>query len=676
MLSSLLSLIICTKITVCGFTPHSYAFLHKRKQGEGTQQRRLRKNDDEEEEEWRAVRARLVQNGLPFIDASTTSAQDTISDISSKTNGRYAHESTPLVEVGSILISIPTTDLCQALYQQYWHRAVVLVTKVSENTVQGEIETEVPEEELATSNRNRGWSYRGIFLNRLTNLSFDDETRQQRKEGPSLNQDGAWNIQWGGDLLGIQAEDGQTEFICLYHGRSDPSLRSISTKLVGNLSMLSLSEAQTLCNDNPSLYSPDDFFTFGGFSSWIPGQLEREMGGERKEWMSLSVDDISIMEELKQQIKYSDKASSLIQSGRRMWCNFLSMIDIDESTAIERLPSGQLNFYDRMLDIWAESNLIVDNEENGDDTCANDSSDQIGAGALVRAKLSVSNNMLFYETEFIRSVVLVLEETISETVGIILSHPLMAEVDCVEGKDSLPLRYGGPIDYASWKDGSYLGKFDEEEDDDEMYDGFLDYQNYEGSDDLIFDSSGEYVENVDDSSFLWIHQDPALGSRGLDGGGGSRIGTSGVWVIPENDALKALQSGFLSLDDTMVFSGVCIWEKDADLGICGGGLREQIDAFDAFEVVRACNDQSSIDEIDCVWDILSKEQQVLSKETFDKNIEAAIKAWETCSNTMDLSTQSKNTSKEALHDAAIRAWLGVNLLGDELGTFVEIRNKQ
>ena len=57
------------------------------------------------------------------------------------------------------------------------------------------------------------------------------------------------------------------------------------------------------------------------------------------------------------------------------------------------------------------------------------------------------------------------------------------------------------------------------------------------------------------------------------------MGTSDVWLINEDDALKAMQLGALCLKDTMVFSGVCIWEKRPGLGICGGGLREQIDAM-------------------------------------------------------------------------------------------------
>jgi len=65
-----------------------------------------RDNDNNVEEEWRAFRARLVQNGLPSLDNTSKSCNDTQQQ-------QYAHITTPLVEIGSILLSIPTRDICQ-----------------------------------------------------------------------------------------------------------------------------------------------------------------------------------------------------------------------------------------------------------------------------------------------------------------------------------------------------------------------------------------------------------------------------------------------------------------------------------------------------------------------------------------------------------------------------------
>ena len=671
-------------------------------------------DDNEEEQDWRTFRARLVQNGIPSLDdntntnANTNNANNNDTDASS--HHYYAYESTPLVEVGTILVSIPTTDLCQALEQQYWHRSVVLVTQVCQDTVKGELETTVPDNELAQG-KNRGrWSYRGVLLNRFTDLEFDGENG---KDG--------WSIHRGGDLLGLDS-DGQTQLTCLHHlGTSDPEVKEASTKLVGDLSMVSLGDAQTICKNHPSKYNATDFFTFAGFCSWRPGQLELEMGDDRKEWMALSVDDDSIMQELRLQLdkscsivsnNNSDQndesiddlvARGLVETGTTMWRNFLSKIHVPESKALERIPIGQLEFYDRMLEIWAEDNLVLggDNDEESnheaneaDDAISTDSmkdsSSLIGPGTLVRAKSHVSNDMLLFDNEFIKSLVLIVEDSVDATVGVILSHPLSAAVDCVEGKDPLALRYGGPIDVPTWKDGTFREDYgeDDEEEDEKMYEGFEGYQrNGVVSDDLEIDAYNIMAENEDeedyddddDSPFIWIHRDVALGSRGPSGGGGIQLGSLNVWIIPENDALQSLQSGFLMLEDTFIFSGVCIWEKGPDLGECGGGLREQIDALNVFEFVRTCNGESDNDEVELAWDILSKNQNVLTKESLDCNIGAAMNAWEAC-NTNKLDSSSADSgitsTREDLSDAVLRAWLGVNLLDDPLETFVEVKNNQ
>ena len=659
--------------------------------------------EDKETEEWRAFRARLVQNGLPSLMDDKADIDASGAPPVTTPDGRFAHESTPLVEVGTILLSIPTTDLCQALEQQYWHRSVVLITAVSQDTVKGDVET-VPDEQLAQGAKRGRWSYRGLLLNRCTDLVFESanvkENESNNKEiseeqQKKCSEGGGWNIQRGGDLLGLDSSDGhtRTEFTCLHHlDRTDPNVREVSmnTNLIADFSMMSLGDAQTLCR-NHNKFSPDDFYAFGGFCSWRPGQLEIEMGEERREWLALSVDANSILEEMQMQrqaydsnIRMKDNkrghnenvARRLLEFGTDMWRNFLAMIEISESRATERLPAGQLNFYDRMLEIWAEENLS-DCDDAGVPVAVNDSTYQIGPGTLVRAKSHVSNDMLLFDKEFIRSLVLVLEETSDATIGIILNHPLAGAIECLEGEDPLPLRYGGPIEALEWKDGTFHeDDFDgPEEQEDDMYEGFEDYLH--NARDFEFDNedNSEDDDDEDNSPFIWIHRDAALGSRGPDGRGGSQLGTSGLWVIKEDDALASLQTGFLCLKDTMVFSGVCIWEKDPDLGICGGGLREQIDSIQSFEVVRACTDQCDNDAIESVWDILIKRQNVLVKESFESNIDAAVDAWEICTSKMDQPIASQMSPRVGLSDAALRAWLGVNLLGDPLGTFVEVRNE-
>ena len=330
-------------------------------------------NVQKKEEEWRAFRARLVQHGLPSLDDNSKLNNDD-HDTSKSCNDdtqQYAHITTPLVEIGSILLSIPTRDICQGLEQQYWHRSVVLITNVTSNVVNGEpIDTlEVPEDQLANGDKYGRWSYRGLLLNRLTDLLYVDSNNNDDVY------DKGWQVHRGGDLLGLDSSDGNTDFTCLY--MSSNSTSSINkggvdaTRLVGNLSYMKLEDAQSLCKNDPSSYNSNDFYTFAGFCSWRPAQLEREMGDERNEWVVLSVDEQTIWNELKlqsspqstmpqQQEQQDDESNdSLLEAGTNMWRNYLDKVDISESKATERLPAGQLLFYDEMLKVWAEDNLNV-----------------------------------------------------------------------------------------------------------------------------------------------------------------------------------------------------------------------------------------------------------------------------------------------------------------------------
>jgi putative AlgH/UPF0301 family transcriptional regulator len=839
------------------------------------------------DEDWRAFRARLVQNGLPGSSSSsssslrrskrnkhsgqkdhdgnmtttttttTTSSLSTMEIARTTMTTRYAHECTPLVEVGTILLSIPTTDLCQALELQFWHRSVVLITAVCNDKVQGRDMTNagVPKSQLAQGAGRGRWTYRGILLNRMTDLTLfpddesnvdddddddddddsdgdidDDKTTENmlveddskdednscsNKEDDEEKDENGWRILRGGDLASLDMADGHTEFMCLHtlDLRSDTNVAKVSTRLVGNLSVMSLADAQALVRASLSSsssasasasslsstpkYTPADFYTYGGFCSWRPGQLETEMGESRREWLALSVDAASILDEIRQQaastaeimaqqqqlIKQQQEqatkdeiqqeqdttnninntfvAHGLLDAGTNMWRNFLGTINGDgddnswsESRATERIPAGQLEFYDMMLRVWAEENLCVDEKDddhddnnddsddaeddniNGDDehedtdgdddddddddgdddsvesvnvadgSSVDDSSDSgsgnlIGPGTLVRATSDVSNDILLFDQEFIRSVVLVLEETPEATVGVILNLPLSAAVECIEGEPPLPLRYGGPVDLQDWKDGNLDDSDDDDDDDEEeeIYQGFLDFTasvNVYSADEVDDDDEDEYItypfsesgDEDEDSSFIWIHRDASLGSLGPDGGGGSPLGSSGLYVIKESDVVSALQAGSLSQDDTMVFSGACIWEKAEDLGTMEGGLRGQVDSLESLEIVQAHTEKGGDDSaINTVWDILSQGQEVLEEKSLEYNIAAAVEAWTACvqhnktSSSLPSAVDStmRPTSRllrDELSDAALRAWIGVNLLGDPLGTFVEVKRRR
>lgn len=655
----------------------SDAFLHHI--GLSTARQRLflsSSTNDDDNQDWRAFRAKLVQNGL---------SNEGVVEISTRKKSRYAH-TTPFVEAGSILISIPTTDLCQAIDQQYWHRSVAIVTRISDNVVAGSKEDEVPDEQLANGANRGRWSYRGLLLNRPTNLMLGESdgdhiaTPIQLSDCANTDSD-PWRVQRGGDLLGLESASG-TRFVCLHNlGTSDENVASVSTNIVGNLCLTTIEDAKRLCKVYSDKYSSSNFMTFGGFISWRPGQLEREMGDERNEWLVLSVDGDSIWDELQNQetelVRYmnnqnhtkSNYSGKMVDICTLMWRNYLAMVNMPESEATKNIPPGQLNFYDQMLKVWAEEYMNKSLLTQALPEVANDSSKQIMRGALVRAKCPATNDVMLYDAEFHRSLILVLEETPESTIGIILNLPMSAAVECIEGEDALPLRYGGPIDVMSWRDGSYRdvdsseGAEDIKNDnhnDEKVYEEFFNYQNSEKSEDNIeiFDDEvdDEGKDYNDDSSFIWIHRNKNFP--------GSRLGESGLWMINEDDALMALQAGELDLEDVMIFAGVCIWEKGADLGQCNGGIREQIDSLGSLEIVHENNILLR------VWDILTKKQDILTKDTLDINIKSAVQAWDACPHKQI--EASENSSKTKLADAALKAWVAINLLEEPVDTEVVI----
>ena len=686
-----------------------------------------------EEEEWRSFRARLVRDGLPSLgDVVVGRPRDNDDDDDDvRPPNRYAHETTPLVEVGSILLSIPTPDLCQALEQQYWHRAVVLITHVSENAAVGEaFEDAVPDDQLARGDRRGRWSYRGVLLNRalLRGGSDDDASSSAAEEGLDDDDGGRrrWGArqQWGGDLLGIDSFDGTEEaLLCLHHhpddraASDDDRSNDQTEKLVGRLSITTPAHVGRLCRNNAKTSSRltpgDDVVLFAGFCSWRPGQLEIEMSEDRDEWRVLSVDGRSSWDEVMSQRRKILSSSSTIaanddgdgadatgsssgaslRAGTEMWTNFLGMIGMSESAATGRLSPGQVDFYDGMLEVWAEDRL--NNEEVVDAAPPSSSSDilavgiidpagRIGPGTIARARSPPTNDMLLYDAEFVRSLILVLEDTRESTVGVILSHPMAAAIEFKDGEDPIPIRYGGPIDVVSWKDGSYLeegGDGDDDEVDDELHEEFFDYRS-EGinSDDEAFVDCSDSIDDDhdddydDDSSFIWIHRNAEFGC----GGGGTRLGTSGLWLVEEDDAIESLKTGILRMEEVMVFSGVSIWEKGPDLGRCNGGLLEQIDSLRSLEVVQSCDSRRDADAIGIAWGILTKRQRVLTRDSLDSNIDAAISAWtECCAETAVGSTVSRRDDARArLSDATLKAWVGANLLGDPLGTVVEVSGQR
>ena len=528
-----------------------------------------------EEKDWRAFRAMLIQQESSLSSSApaqqTTSLED---DGAAADMTRWAYDAGMNIEVGTVLLSIPTTDLCQALEQQYFHRCVVLVTHCN--------------------NEN---GIRGILLNRPTAFMYK-----------AADDDYEWSLWFGGDMYENHIDDDE-EIMCV-HSLTSRQARDVSEPIERGLSHTTLVHARALVKE--SIASPSDFWCFGGHCKWFPGQLEQEMGPERGEWFAASLDATSILNEVRQQ------AQAGATAGLDMWQVLVDRIE-KENEATSHIPSGQLRFYDRMLQAWVNTNLVLTADESSDANITS-SSVNLGPGTVVRATMKAKGSacppFLLSEQDFHRSLIIVLSDNDTSTVGVHLNLPLSGVVEVSE-KITPPIRYGGPI------------------------------------------GSGETSD--EDESFVWIHRSPALQRVG----GGTKLGKSGFWSIKEDDAVGALQSGGLSPEDVMVFSGLCVWEKGADLGCMGGGLREQVEAMETMEVV-------SPNKADKIWNVLNK-QEVLTSETLESNLDIAIAAWEAAGDKDDpMDENTVGNDDVILADTALRAWAAVSLLDEPTTTLIEV----
>lgn len=585
-------------------------------------------NDDEsEEEDWRAFRAKLVQSGITTLEdtakvAASTSAASGESIVTEI--GQYIFDTGKMVERGSVLCSIPTLDLCQGIEQNYFHRCVVLVTDTDvqwdDEDDEGNVDMD-GNNGIANAEREGMGGIRGIILNRPSNLIIKE------KEGGD-----PWNIWFGGDISGLhRLPTGETEFVCLHSLDSEES-QMLSIQIMPGLSYTSLDGARKLVS--MKIAKTTDFSTFGGFCAWKPGQLQLlEMGEDRDEWYSVSMDAKSLLDGIQRLGERSESAK--LTAGVEMWDELVTKIGKTDSFR-DRLSSGRLKFYDRMLKAWTEENLNYDDTEAvGKNTIATllrrtgGAGNEVRQGSIVRANLQCPLDaskkerippFLLDDQEFHRAAVLILEENEEATFGVILNVPMGGEIE-VMGEATMPLRYGGPIGAEET-----LQSYDENEE--------------EGGD-----------------PFVWLHyRDPSESSANV----GTLIGQSGIYRLTDDEALSALQEGKVRPDEVMVLAGVCIWEKDENLGMLGGGMFEQIYGMGHFEIVdpnRVAN----------MWEIL-KRQEVLTVESFGSNMEKAVEAWKVLGGE---GSSEREDDYFALADAALQAWVSIHLLGEPMSTDIE-----
>jgi len=250
------------------------------------------------------------------------------------------------------------------------------------------------------------------------------------------------------------------------------------------------------------------------------------------------------------------------------------------------------------------------------------------AGSVFRASSAERSPFLLQKQELHRSLILVILEDDTMSLGCVLNRPATKGYQCTAsaGKKgtsvSIPIRYGG--DYAI---------------------------------------KGQ-------SSLMWLHCNQQLRDAGL----GSPVGdqSRGIYTCSQEDAVESISYNLAKPEDFLVLSGVCVWPK------LGGGFANEVKRG-AFEVVE----ESKVAE---TFRALQK-QTILTKDNLVENIAIANEAWQKaascvsssedkgCNDTLTLGigegfdeeddTVVFNSDKKVsqLADDALTKWMATFLLG-------------
>lgn len=395
-----------------------------------------------------------------------------------------------------------------------------------------------------------------------------------------------------------------------------------------------------------------DFWVFCGYAGWGPDQLMGELG--RKSWYMVATDSQTLLQELARQTSGADPR----EAGLDTWNLLMGMIG---KQAIADSRSG--GFDDLMLKEWALKHLLSEEAGGGgemvrksaqpglpgqaqqkDPVIATDSideflksvsatglGDEVAEGSIVRASSADRSPFLLNDQELHKSVILIISDDASLSVGIILNRPAAKGVD-IQIKDKLtgrtrtevvPLRYGG--EYA-----------------------------IRGNEPLI-----------------WLHRNNNLKSAGVGAELGD--GKSGIYKCSAEDVSAAIRQGLARPEDFMVVSGVSVWTKGE--GGIARGMQDEVRKGN-FEVVPSPKTNE-------IWRMLLM-QDVLSDDNFVQTLALAGKAWSRGGNVDDQDeagdtpigglgenfdeedeTMVFNSDRKVadLSDNALRNWVATFLLG-------------
>ncbi len=299
---------------------------------------------------------------------------------------------------------------------------------------------------------------------------------------------------------------------------------------------------------------PNNFTVYCGFASWSPGQLQREL--QRNNWYMTSVDSQTILQQL---LHRENDDSSHDVFGMSTWSKFAmhigrvtssssSMNDDDSKASAER-------FDDAMLQEWIKAHLLF-----------NETIQEIPeapptrpAGTILRA----SKPFLLNHQEFHKALLLVLEDTLDATIGVLLNLP-GPNTTSVEN-DTVPVRYGG-----------------------------------------TFGIQGETQKPI-----TYYHNDESLKDAKI-GTPVGRFSHSGIWTCTREGVETAIEMGLANLDDFLVVQGACVLKKQND-------NIESLLALSKFDVVPR-------EKVSQVWDALLLQEGV-TRDSLNEYMETVDSIW-------------------------------------------------
>ena len=317
-------------------------------------------------------------------------------------------------------------------------------------------------------------------------------------------------------------------------------------------------------------------------------------------------------------IVYQEETSNThkIVAGVRSWELLMERIGRRDLVSIKRgnnIDDKKHQFSDEMLREWARTKLISDFQPRRGSLhpgMARAHSISVLPGTVLCASSSHPSPFLLRSQVFHQSLVLVIRDDLSSTVGVILNRPMASSVS-LNLKDptsidvnSIPLRYGGRF--------------------------------------------GERGHSKKSTAFFHFGNPVLREARvGAPVGASSESNSSNgegssIWCCSKEDAETAVDMGIAVIDDFIAVEGVSVWKKQKL-----DGLWVEIEKGD-FCVASA----SQLAE---TWEQLTKQSR-LTVKNLDKNLKFANAAWALSRPPCD--EQSLGTTRD-LADAALKLWVQV-----------------